>query len=233
MLRMKLELVLLAVIYWQRGHTDIAEPKQSLGHVTVVIVGATGDLARKYLWQGFFQLYADRVGKGHTFSFYGGGLSPDEKAAPLLFGILKELPCPPELSAERCALVKDQFLHLAQYRQLNTSEDYEKLSQHIRQQMEQEGMVEAGRLFYLSVPAFTYADIAEKINNTCRPAPDAWLRVVLEKPFGHDIGSAQYLAKQLSVKLKEEEMYRIDHYLGKQVECVLIDTLYIFLQLWK
>ncbi|XP_056605813.1 GDH/6PGL endoplasmic bifunctional protein [Triplophysa dalaica] len=217
MLRMKLELVLLAVIYWQRGHTDIAEPKQSLGHVTVVIVGATGDLARKYLWQGFFQLYADQVGKGHTFSFYGGGLSPDEKATPLLFGILKELPCPPELSAERCTLVKDQFLHLAQYRQLNTSEDYEKLSQHIRQQMEQEGMVEAGRLFYLSVPAFTYADIAEKINNTCRPAPDAWLRVVLEKPFGHDIGSAQFLAKQLSVKLKEEEMYRIDHYLGKQV----------------
>ncbi|KAA0712785.1 GDH/6PGL endoplasmic bifunctional protein [Triplophysa tibetana] len=214
---MKLELVLLAVIFWQRGHTDVAQPKQSLGHVTVVIVGATGDLARKYLWQGFFQLYADRVGKGHTFSFYGGGLSPDEKATPLLFGLLKELPCPSELSAERCALVKDQFLHLAQYRQLNTSEDYEKLSQHIRQQMEQEGMVEAGRLFYLSVPAFTYADIAEKINNTCRPSPDAWLRVVLEKPFGHDMGSAQYLAKQLSVKLKEEEMYRIDHYLGKQV----------------
>lgn len=231
MLRMRWELLLLAVVYWQKGHTDIGETKHICGHVTVVIVGATGDLARKYLWQGFFQLYADQVGKGHTFSFYGGGLSPDEKATPLLFGILKELACPPELSAERCALVKEQFLHLAQYRQLKTSEDYEKLNQHIRQQMEQEGMVEAGRLFYLSVPAFTYADIAEKINNTCRPAPDAWLRVVLEKPFGHDVGSAQFLAKQLSDKLKEEEMYRIDHYLGKQVQCDFINTHHAFLAL--
>ncbi|XP_055068231.1 GDH/6PGL endoplasmic bifunctional protein [Misgurnus anguillicaudatus] len=215
MLRMRWELLLLAIIYWQRGHTDISESKQ--GHVSVVIVGGTGDLARKYLWQGFFQLYADQVGKGHTFSFYAGALSPDDKGTPMLFGILKELACPPELSAERCALVKEQFLHLSQYRQLKTLEDYEKLNQHIKQQMEQEGMVEAGRLFYLSVPAFTYADIAEKINSTCRPAADVWLRVVLEKPFGHDFNSAQFLAKQLSGSLKEEEMYRIDHYLGKQV----------------
>ncbi|XP_067229974.1 GDH/6PGL endoplasmic bifunctional protein isoform X2 [Chanodichthys erythropterus] len=217
MLRIRWELLLMAIICWHRGHTDNHEAKQSLGHVTVVVVGGTGDLARKYLWQGFFQLYADEVGKGHTFSFYGGGLSPNENGTTLLFGILKELACPPELSAERCALVKDQFLHLSQYHQLKTSEDYEKLSQKIKEQVGQEGMVEAGRLFYLSVPAFAYADIADKINNTCRPPPDTWLRVVLEKPFGHDFASAQSLDKKLSGQLKEEEMYRIDHYLGKQV----------------
>jgi len=217
MLRIRWELLLMAIICWHRGHTDNHEAKQSLGHVTVVVVGGTGDLARKYLWQGFFQLYADQVGKGHTFSFYGGGLSPTEKGTPMLFGILKELTCPPELSAERCALVKEQFLRLSQYHQLKTSEDYVKLSQLIKQHLGQEGIVEAGRLFYLSVPAFAYADIAEKINNTCRPLPDAWLRVVLEKPFGHDFFSAQSLDKILSGQLKEEEMYRIDHYLGKQV----------------
>ncbi len=134
----------MAIICWQRGHTDNHEAKKSLGHVTVVVVGGTGDLARKYLWQGFFQLYADQVGKGHTFSFYGGGLSPTENGTPLLFGILKELACPPELSAERCTLVKDQFLHLSKYHQLKTTEDYEKLSQQIKQQLGQEGMVEAG-----------------------------------------------------------------------------------------
>lgn len=223
MLRIKWELLLMAIICWQRGHTDNHEAKKSLGHVTVVVVGGTGDLARKYLWQGFFQLYADQVGKGHTFSFYGGGLSPTENGTLLLFGILKELACPPELSAERCTLVKDQFLHLSKYHQLKTTEDYEKLSQQIKQQLGQEGMVEAGRLFYLSVPAFAYADIAEKINNTCRPPSDAWLRVVLEKPFGHNVYSAQALDKKLSDHLKEKEMYRIDHYLGKQVQCYFIN----------
>ncbi|XP_021332932.1 GDH/6PGL endoplasmic bifunctional protein [Danio rerio] len=217
MLRIRWELLLMAIICGQRGSADNHEAKQSLGHVTVVVVGGTGDLARKYLWQGFFQLYADQVGKGHSFSFYGGGLSPAEKGTPVLFGILKELACPPELTAERCALVKEQFLHLSRYHQLKTAEDYEKLCQQIKQQVGQESMTEAGRLFYLSVPAFAYAEIAERINNTCRPPSDAWLRVVLEKPFGHDFASAQLLDKKLSGQLKEEEMYRIDHYLGKQV----------------
>ncbi|XP_071224290.1 GDH/6PGL endoplasmic bifunctional protein [Salvelinus alpinus] len=210
-------LLLLATVCVQRGYAKEAKGAQSLGHVSVVIVGGTGDLAKKYLWQGFFQLYANQVSSGYSFSFYGGGLSPNDKATPILFEVLKGVVCPRELSVERCALVKEQFLRLAEYRQLNTSEDYQALSKHLTEQLRQEGIVEAGRLFYLSVPAFAYADIAEKINNSCRPTDGAWLRVVLEKPFGHDFSSAQLLSTQLGASLKDNEMYRIDHYLGKQV----------------
>ncbi|XP_029630421.1 GDH/6PGL endoplasmic bifunctional protein-like isoform X1 [Salmo trutta] len=209
-------LLLLATVYVQRGYAKEAKGAQSLGHVSVVIVGGTGDLAKKYLWQGFFQLYANQVSSGYSFSFYGGGLSPNDKATPILFEVLKGVVCPRELSVERCALVKEQFLRLAEYRQLNTSEDYQALGKHLTEQLRQEGIVEAGRLFYLSVPAFAYADIAEKINS-CRPTDGAWLRVVLEKPFGHDFSSAQLLSTQLGASLKDNEMYRIDHYLGKQV----------------
>lgn len=190
---------------------------QKPGHVSVVIVGGTGDLAKKYLWQGFFELYVNQVSSGYSFSFYGGGLSPVEKAKPVFFGILKAVTCPKDVSQERCALLKEQFLRLSEYRQLKTLEDYQDLAKHIEQQLQQEGLTEAGRLFYLSVPAFAYADIAEKINSSCRPVSGAWLRVVLEKPFGHDFRSAQVLASQLESSLKDEEMYRIDHYLGKQV----------------
>lgn len=210
-------LLLIATTCRQSIESKVSEESQSPGHVSVVILGGTGDLAKKYLWQGFFHLYASQVGKGNTFSFYGAGLSPAENATPRLFEILKGLKCPSELSAERCALVKEQFLHLSQYLQLRSKEDYEKLNEHIQQQLKQEGMTEAGRIFYMSVPAFTYADIADKINSTCRPSAGAWLRVVLEKPFGHDLSSAQLLASQLASFLKEKEMYRIDHYLGKQV----------------
>ncbi|CAB1437862.1 unnamed protein product [Pleuronectes platessa] len=207
-------LLLLVTLCAVGGHGE--EPKRP-GHVSVVIVGATGDLAKKYLWNGFFQLYVKQVSSGNTFSFYGGGQSPADKANPLLFEILKSVSCSKGVSEERCALLKEQFLRLAQYRQLRTLEHYQDLAKHIEKRLQEEGITEAGRLFYLSVPAFAYADIADKINNSCRPTSGAWLRVVLEKPFGHDSTSAQMLASQLGASLREEEMYRIDHYLGKQV----------------
>ncbi|XP_067102718.1 GDH/6PGL endoplasmic bifunctional protein [Osmerus mordax] len=202
------------------GHR--ADPEEgggepSLGHVSVVIVGSTGDLAKKYLWQGFFQLYINQVSSGHSFSFYGGGLSPADKAKPILFKILKGVACSKDVSAERCALLKEQFLRLAQYKQLNTTKHYQELNTQLRKQITQEGLTEAGRLFYLSVPAFAYTDIAKKINGSCRPATGAWLRVVLEKPFGHDFHNAQTLVTDLANSLADKEMYRIDHYLGKQV----------------
>ncbi|KAF3689969.1 GDH/6PGL endoplasmic bifunctional protein Glucose 1-dehydrogenase [Channa argus] len=209
-------LVLVTLCAWV-GNGEERQEAQRHGHVSVVIVGGTGDLAKKYLWQGFFQLYVNQVSSGNTFSFYGGGLSPAVNGTPVLFEILKVVSCQNKVSPERCALLKEQFLRLSQYRQLKTLEDYQDLKNHIEKQLQEEGMKEAGRLFYLSVPAFAYADIADKINNSCRPTIGAWLRVVLEKPFGHDLRSAQILASQLGSSLKDEEMYRIDHYLGKQV----------------
>ncbi|XP_068096795.1 GDH/6PGL endoplasmic bifunctional protein [Hyperolius riggenbachi] len=192
------------------------------GHVSVVLLGATGDLAKKYLWQGLFQLYLNEVYKGHSFSFYGAALTPAEKAESILFNNLKTLSCPADVEAEKCALVKDQFLKLTHYRQLKTAENYTVLNQDILRSLAEEDLHEAGRLFYLSVPPFAYADIARNINATCRPPPGAWLRVVLEKPFGHDYDSAKQLASDMQMFFQEEEIYRVDHYLGKQaVEQIL------------
>lgn len=209
--------LLLATLCVPGANGEEGNDAQKPGHVSVVIVGGTGDLAKKYLWQGFFTLYINQVSSGSTFSFYCGGLSPADKATPVLFEILKALSCSKDVSQERCALLKEQFLRLSKYFQLKTIEQYQDLAKHIEQELQQEGIREAGRLFYLSVPAFTYADIADKINRTSRPTSGAWLRVVLEKPFGHDLRSAQVLASQLISSLKDEEMFRIDHYLGKQV----------------
>ncbi|XP_075047786.1 GDH/6PGL endoplasmic bifunctional protein [Mixophyes fleayi] len=196
--------------------------KENKGHVSVVLLGATGDLAKKYLWQGLFQLYLNEVHRGHTFSFHGAALTPPEKAEVLMFNALKSLSCPEDVTPDRCALVKDQFLKLTRYRQLKTAENYTALHQDILSSLAEEGLHEAGRLFYLSVPPFAYADIARNINATCRPPPGAWLRVVLEKPFGHDYESAKNLAGDLQTFFQEEEIYRVDHYLGKQsVEQIL------------
>ncbi|NXO20044.1 G6PE protein, partial [Cisticola juncidis] len=188
----------------------------SQGHISVILLGATGDLAKKYLWQGLFQLYRDQVSSGHSFTFYGAALAGQEPGQRMMFDVLKRLSCPPDEAPNRCAVLKDQFLKLSQYHQLKTAENYAALNREIETLLGQEGLREAGRIFYFSVPPFAYAEIARNINSSCRPRAGAWLRVVLEKPFGHDLGSAQQLAAQLAGFFREEEMYRVDHYLGKQ-----------------
>ncbi|NXN48910.1 G6PE protein, partial [Rynchops niger] len=193
---------------------SLAEVSQ--GHISVVLLGATGDLAKKYLWQGLFQLYIDQVSSGHSFTFHGAALTALEPGQRLMFDVLKKLACPPDESPNRCAVLKDQFLKLSQYHQLKTAENYTVLNREIETLLRQEGLKEAGRIFYFSVPPFAYTEIARHINSSCRPPPGAWLRVVLEKPFGHDLESAQQLAAELTSFFKEEEMYRVDHYLGKQ-----------------
>ncbi|XP_048471019.1 GDH/6PGL endoplasmic bifunctional protein [Rhincodon typus] len=189
---------------------------ESKSHISVVLVGATGDLAKKYLWQGLFQSYAEQLGGAHSLSFYGGTRLSSLEASPVMYEILKGLSCLPNVPSVKCVLLKDQFLKSTQYHQLDTHEDYSALNKKIEETLAQEGLREEGRLFYLSIPAFAYANTATKINATCRPRGGSWLRVVLEKPFGHDLHSAQRLAEELQKVLREEEMYRIDHYLGKQ-----------------
>ncbi|XP_045155043.1 GDH/6PGL endoplasmic bifunctional protein isoform X2 [Echinops telfairi] len=186
------------------------------GHVSIVLLGATGDLARKYLWQGLFQLYLDEAGNGYRFSFHGAALMAPTQGQQLIDKTLETLSCPQGMAASHCTELKEQFLQLSQYRQLKTAEDYQALNRDIEAHVQQEGLREAGRIFYFSVPPFAYADIARHINSSGRPSPGAWLRVVLEKPFGHDHGSAQQLATELGSFFQEEEMYRVDHYLGKQ-----------------
>ncbi|NXI42633.1 G6PE protein, partial [Galbula dea] len=204
----------LCTVFFMGALPSLAEASQ--GHISVVLLGATGDLAKKYLWQGLFQLYIDQVSSGHSFSFHGAALTALEPGQRLMFDVLKKLACPPDESPNRCAVLKDQFLKLSQYHQLKTAENYTLLNREIEAQLHQEGLKEAGRIFYFSVPPFAYTEIARHINSSCRPPPGAWLRVVLEKPFGHDLQSAQQLAAELMSFFREEEMYRVDHYLGKQ-----------------
>ncbi|XP_072101125.1 GDH/6PGL endoplasmic bifunctional protein [Mobula birostris] len=190
-------------------------PTECKTHISVVLVGATGDLARKYLWRGLFQMYTEQLDI-HSFSFYGGTRLHSTEGSPVMYEIIKGLTCLPNVPSVKCVMLKDQFIKLSQYHQLNTVEDYSDLDRKIDELLTQEGLKEEGRLFYLSVPAFAYVDIATKVNATCRPQKGPWLRVVLEKPFGHNLDSAQRLAEELQKFLREEEMYRIDHYLGKQ-----------------
>jgi glucose-6-phosphate 1-dehydrogenase len=73
------------------------------------------------------------------------------------------------------------------------------------------------RLFYLSTPPSLYADIVTNLGKAgLAEESGGWTRIIIEKPFGHDLRSAQELNRLVNSVFREEQVYRIDHYLGKE-----------------
>jgi glucose-6-phosphate 1-dehydrogenase len=80
-------------------------------------------------------------------------------------------------------------------------------------------------LFYLATPPQLYAPIVECLGsaNLNRAQPDSYVRIIIEKPFGNDLASAQDLNGRLHCVFDESQIYRIDHYLGKEtVQNILV-----------
>ena len=95
---------------------------------------------------------------------------------------------------------------------------FQRLSQRL-EEIDREADLHGNRLFYLATPPDVYLKIIEQIGKAGLAKPKSeksWTRVIIEKPFGHDKASAEDLnAKVLSV-FNENQVYRIDHYLGKE-----------------
>jgi glucose-6-phosphate 1-dehydrogenase len=80
-------------------------------------------------------------------------------------------------------------------------------------------------LFYLAVPPEFFAVIVKRLGEAglAREEEGRWRRVIIEKPFGHDLESAQSLDREIRAVLRERQIYRIDHYLGKEtVQNILV-----------
>src|SRR5262249_35157186 len=89
-----------------------------------------------------------------------------------------------------------------------------------------EGKQPGRRLYYLSVSPELYGSIATRLGEEGMSAPvgaTGWRRLVIEKPFGKDLASAQELNQTLQRHFREDQIYRIDHYLGKEtVQNILV-----------
>jgi glucose-6-phosphate 1-dehydrogenase len=92
-------------------------------------------------------------------------------------------------------------------------------------QIDQQHNTEGNYLFYLATSPKFFASIVEKLggNGLSRQENDRWRRVIIEKPFGSDYDSARALNRQIKAVLGEDQIYRIDHYLGKEtVQNILV-----------
>ncbi|GGH41656.1 glucose-6-phosphate dehydrogenase [Paenibacillus silvae] len=179
---------------------------------TIVLFGATGDLAKRKIYPALYNLYLERK-LPETFSLIGLGRREwsDEFFQAQVEKSLHEFS---RRQGDHDSV--KSFVKAFRYSVLNIShkEDYIKLLQLVEQREAELG-IPSNRLFYLSVGPEFFEPIAENIQSSGLGSTQGWKRLVIEKPFGHDLQSARDLNRKLSESFTEEEIYRIDHYLGK------------------
>ena len=132
---------------------------------TAVLLGATGNLAKKYLWQILFDLYQDKkVGL-----VIGGATKDAEKGTGLIMGIIDEKVKCSQSSPADCEASLTSFKKMVQYQQVRKDNQYADLAAKIEDYYQASGATESGRLFYLSVSPDFYPQIAKNINTLARP----------------------------------------------------------------
>ncbi len=94
-------------------------------------------------------------------------------------------------------------------------EDFARLKQRI-EQLERDHDLPGNRTFYMATPPGAFIDTVERLGELGLNESPGWTRVVIEKPFGHDLESACALNERIHRHFREDQIYRIDHYLGKE-----------------
>lgn len=77
--------------------------------------------------------------------------------------------------------------------------------------------LDRNRLFYLALPPSVFADVCQNLKKYVYPGDAGHAKIIIEKPFGHDLESSRELQKEIAPVWTEDEVYRIDHYLGKEM----------------
>ncbi len=187
---------------------------------TMVIFGVTGDLTHRKLMPQLYDLTVDTPLPA-AFSIVGFARRDwdDEKFRNEMQTAVKDA-----LGDEVDDATWQEFAKRLSYVQANFDDlaGYQKLKE-VLEQLDDERGVGGNRIFYLATPPSYYPIIINNLNAVGlaqRAVPgdgrEGWTRLVIEKPFGHDLASAQSLNNEIAGTFAESQVYRIDHYLGKE-----------------
>jgi glucose-6-phosphate 1-dehydrogenase len=209
--------------------------KRADNHI-LVIFGASGDLTYRKLIPAVFDLYKQNL-LPEKFAVLGASRSEfsDEKFREKMKDGIKKFSNFKEDDENNI----DNFLKQITYIALDTEnqEDFKKLKDHL-ETLDNNSDTKGNIIYYLSTPPSLYGVIPTLLgevglnnnNNGSRK------KLIVEKPFGYDLESALELNKKLSKYFKEEQIYRIDHYLGKETVQNILVTRFsngIFEPLWN
>eukprot|EP01024_Parvocaulis_polyphysoides_P006243 TRINITY_DN11630_c0_g2_i1.p1 TRINITY_DN11630_c0_g2~~TRINITY_DN11630_c0_g2_i1.p1 ORF type:complete len:575 (-),score=75.89 TRINITY_DN11630_c0_g2_i1:281-2005(-) len=186
--------------------------------LSVVVVGASGDLAKKKIFPSLFALFYEGMLPQNIFIYgYARSQMDDDDFKER---IMSSLTCRIDSQAS-CEDLIDKFLDRCFYHQgqYDAVDDFQELDRVMSEREASFGV--KNRMFYLSIPPNVFVAAAAGAN--AASSRSGWTRVVVEKPFGRDLGSYMDLKGQLEQHLTEEQIYRIDHYLGKElIENILV-----------
>jgi|RhiMethySRZTD1v2_1073278.scaffolds.fasta_scaffold55242_2 glucose-6-phosphate 1-dehydrogenase len=187
--------------------TDIAKPAPSC---VLVIFGAAGDLTRRLLMPAVCNLRRGRL-LPDDFSIIGIARADqsDETFRRAFDAGMRDFAAGAENGAEwkwlrgRMSYLKGDFSEAATYRALG-----ERLAQTGQHNV----------LFYLATPPAVFAPVIAHLGEArlLQECADGWRRVIIEKPFGTDLRSARELNRKILSVMSEQQIFRIDHYLGKE-----------------
>jgi glucose-6-phosphate 1-dehydrogenase len=186
----------------------------------LVIFGASGDLTKRKLLPALFHLRQGNL-LPEKFAIVGVARRPlgDEFAADMRAGILSF----GGVDASDPKL--DDFVKQISYFALNFDDpsDYAGLNTELDRIAKEKG-IGGDRLFYLATAPEFFAGIVENLGKQGMATPvQGKVAVVIEKPFGHDLDSARLLNQQVNAVFHESQVFRIDHYLGKEtVQNILV-----------
>jgi glucose-6-phosphate 1-dehydrogenase len=184
----------------------------------IVLFGATGDLTHRKLVPALYHLALE----GHLPSEFAvvGQARRDWSDEQFREELKSSMANDKDRGAEFETLWPEFAAHLAySVGEFNDPDTYVRLKQKLSQLDGSHG-TRGNRLFYLAVSPEYFSVIIEQLGKAgmiYRAHQESpWSRVVIEKPFGHDLQSARELSRDVSSVLAEDQVYRIDHYLGKE-----------------
>jgi len=188
----------------------------------MVIFGATGDLTKRKLIPALINLAQEDVlpKQFAIVGFASNDYTTETFRKTLGEEVPRVAPDPIDLKmwewlSERIYYVKGDF---------QDPEAYKRLKQQI-EETDKLHSTQGNKFFYLAVSPRFFGPIVQQLGaaGLTKEENDKWARVIVEKPFGHDLDSAKQLNAELKKVLNEGQIYRIDHYLGKEtVQNVLV-----------
>jgi glucose-6-phosphate 1-dehydrogenase len=178
----------------------------------LVIFGASGDLTRRKL---FPALYALAVRRLLPERFAVVGVARTEQSTRHFVSAMRRA----VKEHARDPYRRDVFEELAagvRYVSTDFADDAgEDRVGEVLDELDRTRGTAGNRLYYLAVPPQAFPIVVREIGER-RQREDGWVRLIVEKPFGHDLASAHALSAQVARWFAEEELFRIDHYLGKE-----------------
>jgi glucose-6-phosphate 1-dehydrogenase len=183
---------------------------------TIIIFGASGDLTQRKLVPALHSLDCEGLLPAgcRVIGVARSSLSDEDFRSQLYEGVESYARLRPGI----CALwpnFKDRLSYLAG--SYDDPATYRDLAERLSQAGGSVPDATRNHLFYLAIPPTLYPLVIEHLGMAgLNHSGDGWTRIIVEKPFGHDLESAHHLNQQLHAVFDEDQVYRIDHYLGKE-----------------